>query len=179
MGRAGGPEIRASLYFAAPRSPAVELNPVTLSLLTTHFADYTGHLSADPRVTLVNAEGRSFLMGDRERYDLIWFVAPDSYAAMNAATSGAFVLSESYLYTREMVAESLRHLADGGIVCMQFGEIDFERKPNRTVRYLTTAREALRRAGIADFDRHVLAAPSASLGSRSTIRLPPAPFGTG
>jgi len=178
IGAAGGQEILASLYFGATRITAVELNPVTVSLLTTHFADYTGHLGDDPRVTLVNAEGRSFLMGDRERYDLIWFVAPDSYAAMNAATSGAFVLSESYLYTREMVAESLRHLADGGIVCMQFGEIDFERKPNRTVRYLTTAREALRRAGIADFDRHVLVATSPSFGSLSTILLARSPFDT-
>ena len=32
---------------------------------------------------------------------------------MNAATSGAFVLSESYLYTTEMIEESLRHLTDG------------------------------------------------------------------
>ena len=48
----------------------------------------------------MNAEGRSFLKGASEGFDLIWLVAPDSYAAMNAATSGAFVLSESYLYTR-------------------------------------------------------------------------------
>src|SRR5213075_2597005 len=118
------------------RITAVELNPVTVSLLTTHFADYTGHLGDDPRVTLVNAEGRSLLMGDRERYDLIWFVAPDSYAAMNAATSGAFVLSESYLYTREMIVEALRHLTDDGLVVAQFGEINYAEKPNRTVRYL-------------------------------------------
>ena len=44
-----------------------------------------------------------------ERYDLIWFVAPDSYAAMNAATSGAFVLSKRYLYTTEMIVDALEH----------------------------------------------------------------------
>ncbi len=36
-----------------------------------------------------------FLARTTTVYDLIWFVAPDSYAATNAATAGAFVLSES------------------------------------------------------------------------------------
>src|SRR5205814_2607503 len=156
----------------------VELNPATYGLLTHVYAKLTGNLAENPRVTLLNGDGRWFMKQTSDQYDLIWFVAPDSYAAMNAATSGAFVLSESYLYTQEMVAESLRHLADGGIVCMQFGEIDFERKPNRTVRYLTTAREALGRAGIADFDRHVLVATSPSFGSLSTILLARDPFRT-
>jgi spermidine synthase len=169
IGAAGGHEILASLYFQAAHVTGVELNPVTVSLLTTHFADFTGHLTADPRVTLVNAEGRSFLRGDPRRWDLVWFVAPDSYAAMNAATSGAFVLSESYLYTVEMIVDTLAHLAPHGFLCMQFGEIDFDHRPNRTVRYLATAREALRRVGIDDFARHVLVASAPSFGSLSTI----------
>ncbi len=123
IGAAGGHEILASLYFAARHVTGVELNPVTTSLLTEHFADYSGHIAANERVTLVNAEGRSFLRRAGDAYDVIWFVAPDTYAAMNAATSGAFVLSESYLYTEEMVGESLDHLADDGIICAQFGEV--------------------------------------------------------
>jgi len=105
-----------------------------------------------------------------ERYDLIWFVAPDSYAAMNAATSGAFVLSKRYLYTTEMIVDALEHLTEGGLICSQFGEVDFERKPNRTVRYLVTAREAFRRLGIEDFGRHVLV--GTSRGSSTQPRRP-------
>jgi hypothetical protein len=176
IGAAGGHEILASLYFGASHVTAVELNPATVSLLTTHFADYTGHLADDPRVTLVTGEGRSFLGRDSTRYDLVWFVAPDSYAAMNAATSGAFVLSESYLYTVEMIMESLRHLTPGGIVCAQFGEADFDRKPSRTARYLGTAREAFRRLGIEDFERHVLVSTTSELFFFSTILLGGAPF---
>src|SRR5262249_47574665 len=89
IGAAGGNEILASLYFGARHVTAVELNPVTVGLLRTDFADYTGHLATDKRVTLVNGEGRSFLARDDTRYDLIWVVAPDRYPAMNAATSGA------------------------------------------------------------------------------------------
>jgi spermidine synthase len=160
IGAAGGNEILASLHFDAAHVTAVELNPVTVSLVREHFKDHIGRVAEDPRVTLLNAEGRSFFMRTPERFDLVWFVAPDSYAAMNAATSGAFVLSESYLYTAEMLEESLRHLTDDGIVCAQFGEVNFGEKPNRTARYLVTAREALRRFGVEDFPRHVLVATS-------------------
>ena len=176
IGAAGGNEILAALYFGARHVTAVELNPVTVRLLRTDFADYTGHLATDKRVTLVNDEGRSFLARHDTHYDLIWFVAPDSYAAMNAATSGAYVLSESYLYTREMIGLSLSHLTDEGVICAQFGE--FAGTPNRTVRYLSTARDAFQRLGIPDFDRHVLVSSSPSYQIEAfTILIRKTPFG--
>ncbi|MGH9217262.1 MAG: hypothetical protein ACRDZS_13465, partial [Acidimicrobiales bacterium] len=85
--------------FGAKDIEAVELNPVTVSLLEDHSADYTGHLAERPEVELHQGDGRSYLARHDTNYDLVWFPAPDSYAATNAATSGAFVLSESYLYT--------------------------------------------------------------------------------
>jgi len=177
IGAAGGNEILASLHFGAAHVTAVELNPATVGLLTHDFADYSGHLAENDRVTLVNGEGRSFLRRDPSTYDLIWFVAPDSYAAMNAATSGAYVLSESYLYTREMIADSLAHLRDDGLVCAQFGEIDFDHKPNRTARYVATARAAFQALGIDDFGAHVLVATTdATPFTSSTILLRRRPF---
>jgi hypothetical protein len=161
IGAAGGHEIVSSLYFKAEHVTGVELNPVTYSLLTKYFADVTGHLAENPKVTLLNGDGRWFLKQSKDKYDLIWFVAPDSYAAMNAATSGAFVLSESYLYTVEMVEESLRHLTDHGIICTQFGELNYDKKPNRTTRYVATARRALAEEGIGDFPSHVMIASAA------------------
>jgi hypothetical protein len=176
IGAAGGHEILASLHFDAEHITAVELNPVTVSLLTTHFVDYTGNLANHPRVTLVNDEGRSFLARQTGTYDLIFFVAPDSYSAMNAATAGAFVLSESYLYTAEMIEESLRHLTDDGVICMQFGEFAYEHKPNRTGRYVGTARTALERLGVTDVGRHILVATTPSFIPLSTILLKRTPF---
>lgn len=168
IGSAGGYEILVSLYFGASHVTGIELNPVTVDLLRNRFADYTGRIAHHPKVTLLNAEGRSFLESSPERYDLVWFVAPDSYAAMNAATSGAFVLVESYLYTVEMVETALARLEPGGIVCAQFGEIDFDRQPNRTTRYVATAREALRRLGITDPARHVLVTSVPGFGTMQT-----------
>ncbi|UCE86515.1 MAG: class I SAM-dependent methyltransferase [Deltaproteobacteria bacterium] len=179
IGAAGGHEVLASLYHGAEEVTGVELNPVTVSLVTDVYADYVGNLTQRERVSIVNAEGRSFLKKRDDRYDLIWLVAPDSYAAMNAATAGAYVLSESYLYTVEMIRESLAHLAPGGVLCAQFGEYDYENKPLRTTRYLATARAALRAAGVEPFARHVLVATASDQSGfqLSTVLLRRTPFG--
>ena len=176
IGAAGGHELLASLYFGVAHVTGVELNSATVSLLTDHFADFTGHLPENPRVTLVNAEGRSYLKQTGDTYDLIWLVAPDTYAAMNAASSAAYVLSEGYLYTVEMIDEVLRHLSDDGVLCAQFGETAYSEKPNRTTRYVSTAREALRRLGVTDFARHVVVLTSPDVLTLSTILVKRTPF---
>ena len=112
IGAAGGNEVQAAIHFGAEHIDAVELNPETASLLRGKYADYAGNVTTQPQVNYVLGDGRSYLAESDTDYDLIWFVAPDSYAASNAASSGAFVLSESYLYTQEMIEETLEHLTD-------------------------------------------------------------------
>src|SRR5690606_8231775 len=124
--------------------------PVTHSLVSDRFADYAGNIAEDPRVNYVNGDGRAFLARSDETYDIVWFPAPDSYAATNAASAGAFVLSESYLYTKEAIEDSFDHLGGDGVLAAQFGEFDYENKPNRTTRYVATARAALEARGIDD-----------------------------
>ena len=128
----------------------------------------------------VNGDGRSYLARSDDDYTSSGIPAPDSYAATNAATAGAFVLSESYLYTSDAIEESLEHLAPDGILATQFGELDFDDKPNRTTRYVAHrargARRARRRATRA---RHIIVATSPShLGgtSVSTILVKRTPF---
>jgi spermidine synthase len=162
IGAAGGNEVLASLHFGSGHIDAVELNPVTHSMVTNEFADYTGRFTEDPAVNYLLGDGRSFLKRSNRDYDLIWYPAPDSYSATNAASSGAFVLSESYLYTSEMIVESLEHLTDDGIVVAQFGEIDYANKPNRTARYTTTARHALNEMGISDPSNHLMVITSST-----------------
>jgi hypothetical protein len=77
-----------------------------------------------------------------------------------------------------MIVEALEHLAEDGILCAQFGEIDFDVKPNRVVRYLGTAREAFAELGIGDFPSHVAVAVAPGFGrlNSSTILLKKSPF---
>jgi MFS family permease len=179
IGAAGGNEILASLYFDAGHIDAIELNPVTYDLVTDEFADYAGHLAEHPKVNYVRGDGRSYLSRSDNEYGLIWYPAPDSYAATNAATAGAFVLSESYLYTSEIIVESLEHLTEDGILAVQYGEVDFEEKPNRTTRYVGTARHALEEFGVDDASQHILVATSPTEvggGTLSTILVKAEPF---
>ncbi len=185
IGAAAGHEVVASLYFNAKHIDAVELNPVTVDLVKNKMADYDGHLAQNPHVNYVTADGRSYLARSKKKYNLVWFPAPDSYSATNASTSSAFVLSESYLYTTGAVSDSLKHLAPGGIIATQFGEID-DSHPNRTMRYLATVRSALAKIGVKDPDSHILVASSANQpfaetgtrlpGSSSTILVKATPF---
>jgi MFS family permease len=178
IGAAGGNEVLASLYFDADHIDAVELNPVTYDLVTDEMADYSGHLAENPKVNYVNGDGRSYLARSDGKYDLVWFPAPDSYSAANNASAGAFVLSESYLYTSETIEKSLDHLTEDGILAVQYGEFDYDEKPNRTARYVTTAREALKDIGVKDPSKHIVVAssPLGLFGSISTILVKRTPF---
>jgi hypothetical protein len=167
VGAAGGHEILASLHFDAEHVDAVELNPVTHSLVTDKFADYAGHLADNPAVNYVEGDGRSFLARSDDTYNVVWYPAPDSYSATNAATAGAYVLSESYLYTSETIEDSLEHLGGDGLLAAQFGEFDYDRKANRTSRYVATARHALGELGVSDPARHILVSTTPVEGGAS------------
>ncbi len=156
----------------------MELNPVTYSLVTEKLADFDGHIAENPKVNYVKGDGRTFLARSGDKYNLLWYPAPDSYSATNAATSGAFVLSESYLYTSEIIKDSLEHLAPNGMIATQYGEFDYEKRSNRTTRYVATARHALGELGIHDPSRHILVvtSPTEPPSSLSTILVKKEPF---
>lgn len=181
IGAAGGNEILASLYFDASSIDAVELNPITHSLLSDTLADYAGNIAADPSVNYVQGDGRTFLRRTDASYDLIWYPAPDSYSATNAAASGAFVLSESYLYTTEVIEESLDHLRPDGVVVAQFGELNYDVKANRTSRYVATARQALADRGVVNPGEHIVVLRSAGeeTTSYTTVMVKNEPFTPG
>jgi hypothetical protein len=179
IGAAGGHEISVALRYGASEVDAVELNPETARLLRGRYREYSGGLVDQPGVRYIVGDGRSFLAESDDRYDLIWFVAPDSYAAANAASSGAFVLSESYLYTQEMLEESLSRIDGDGMVVMQFGEKDYEARPNRTARLAATAREAYADLGLAPLaDRVAILTTTAegALYGASTTMMKVEPF---
>lgn len=178
IGSAGGNEIVAALHYGSKRTDGVELNPVTVDLVTKKYREYAGNLPDQPGVKIHQGDGRTYLARSGGRYDVIWFVAPDSYAANNAASSGAFVLSESYLYTSNMIKDSLEHLTPDGVLVAQFGELSFESAPNRTARYVMTARKALRDLGVDDPGKHIVVAPYVTneTGDLSTIMVKRTPF---
>ncbi len=179
IGAAGGHEVLTSLYYGAKRIAAVELNPVTVQMVNDRYAQYDGHLAQNPSVAYITADGPSYMARSDNRYQLVWYPAPDSYAATNGALSSAYVLSESYLYTTNALQSNLEHLTKDGIFAAQFGEVD-DVYDLRTTRFVATARQALAQLGVQDPNDHILVATTQThfLGTipLSTILVKRSPF---
>ena len=83
----------------------VELDPALLAAVQPHLAAGTRAALADPRVTVVRSDGRSFLKTTRDTYDLIVLDVPDPTTA---------VLNRFYTY--EAFAEAAARLRPGGVL---------------------------------------------------------------
>ena len=62
IGAAGGHEVLPRSYYRAGHIDAVELNPVTVQLVTTTFANFDGHLADEP-ARLLHQRGRPIVHG--------------------------------------------------------------------------------------------------------------------
>jgi hypothetical protein len=146
IGLGGGPDILAARYHGAQRITGVEVNRTTIDLVRGPYAGLMADPYGDPRATIVHADGRGFVERTHERFDALVMTGADTYAA---AQSGAFLFSESYLYTREAFARYFMVLEPGGVLCIT-------RAGAEGLRTLTTTIEALRARGITRPDRHIM-----------------------
>ncbi len=109
----GGKELLWALSNGAQRITAVELDPVVCRLVSRKFNDYLGGLFRDPRVQLINEEGRSFIKRSPNKYDVIEQVSAYS---VTMVTTGAAATSDSYLLTVEAICDYFNHLTDSGVL---------------------------------------------------------------
>src|SRR5437773_4894222 len=150
IGPGGGIDIQNALLHGAARVDAVEVNRGVSGLMRGPLADYSGGIYTAPRVNVVEDEARSYIRRSSDRYDLILMTVVDSYAAL---ASGAYALSESYLYTAEAFDDYLTHISDNGALAVG----RFYRDP--PIEMLNTAAlgvDALSRRGIADPLSHLV-----------------------
>ena len=113
IGSGGGVDVQNALALKAQSVTAIEINPIIIDLVTHRYRDYVGDAFHDPRVHLVRDEGRSCIARSRERFDVIQITLIDTWAA---SVSGAYSLSENYLYTTEAFAAYIDHLSDDGLL---------------------------------------------------------------
>src|SRR5437867_1764314 len=150
IGPGGGIDIQNALVHGASQVDAVEVNRGVASLMRGPLSDYNGHVYSAAGVNVVEDEARSYIRRSADRYDLILMTVVDSYAAL---ASGAYALSESYLYTAEAFDDYLGHIADHGVLAVG----RFYRDP--PIEMLNTAAlgvAALRGRGVADPLSHVV-----------------------
>jgi spermidine synthase len=145
IGSAGGQETLAALAWGASHVDAVEMVCTVVSIVTGPYAAYTGHIFADPRVTVTCDEGRSFLRQSRRPYDIIQIHSNHTYSSLANGSGGTLPI---YLQTVEAYEEYLAHLADDGVL-----QINYVVYP----RMITTAARAWRQLFPGrEFKRHLI-----------------------
>src|SRR5262249_44534225 len=142
IGVGGGVDLRVALEHRAKSVLGIEINPEIARLTVRDYADFCGNPVQQPGVSVVEGEGRSTLRRLDRKFDLIQLAGADTYPA---GAVSSFVLSESYLYTREALRDYFDHLNPGGTL----GIIRFFDTPDReTVRLFGMALLELRRRGV-------------------------------
>ncbi len=155
VGVGGGRDILSALAFGQRSVLGVEMNHTIVDTLTTHLAEFTGHLAAYPNVRLVNDEARSYVARQDQSFDIIQVSLIDTWAATAA---GAFVFSENTLYTEEAWDTFLKKLTPNGV--LSFSRWYFENNPGEIYRLAALAAKTLQKQNVQNIDRHILAVRS-------------------
>jgi hypothetical protein len=161
IGVGGGADILNGLVNGVKSVVGVEINPVTVEIGSTLLKDWNGGIFTRDNVRMVAAEGRNYLRSHPDKYDLIEINGVDTLSALS---TGAYVLSESYLYTADAVSDYLAHLAPNGIFAMAMGDLHLGSEiPRHSLRLASVVRRALHERGVTAPGRHVIIVASPQL----------------
>ncbi len=143
VGPAGGYEVSVALLHGAKHVTGVEMDPTIVKIVLGPYNTFLNGIYHDPRVTLVNDEGRSYIHRSEKVYDVIQQIYN---ATPIAIMSGALNLSETYLLTREAFEDYWNHLSPQGYLSIhRWGG----------VRLLIQGYDLLKRHGIKDPFQHM------------------------
>jgi len=136
--------------YGARHITGVEINQATVSLDKGRYRRYL-QWPMWPEVNLVRGEGRNYVRSKANHYDTFVMSAVDTFSALN---SGAYVLSENYLYTVEAMEDYLKSLKpDGtGAIYRWF----FFKGPRESLRLAGMLREAGERMGLAHPEQNIM-----------------------
>ncbi|MBI4880415.1 MAG: hypothetical protein HY812_12270 [Planctomycetes bacterium] len=158
IGVGGGVDVMTALFHQANSVAAVDINAAMIEMVSERYDGYLAGLfreGAHPyseRVTLARAEGRAYVRHRDDRYDIIQMSGVDSFTALS---TGAYTLSESYLYTVEAVKEFYAHLKEGGYINYSRFILTYPKKPRETLRLANIAYTALAELGVPDPAAHI------------------------
>jgi hypothetical protein len=113
----GGISTSVALRMNSKRVTVAEGNPAVLDAFRNEktLRDFTGDVLHDPRVRVIDYDGRLYLAHTPERYDVIDLSLADS---AGLSSPGGFAIVEKFSYTREAMTSYMRALRDGGILAV-------------------------------------------------------------
>lgn len=167
IGVGGGRQLAEAFKAGASKVTAIDINPTILEWVTGEDRALTGDMFLDPRVEIVVGDGRHAVRSADAPFDVIVIHAIDTYAA---AASGAYALTENFLYTKQALQDYVRALTDDGVLTISRWLFN---PPRENLRLFTTARLALAElgdVGVTDPLQHIVViapvADYAKLGDR-------------
>ena len=150
IGCGGGVDMLIALHHGAQYVVGVDVNPHMIELISETYKDFAGGVYQRDDVELVISEGRHFLSRDQRRFDVIQLSGVDTWSAL---TTGAYALTENFIYTAEAFDQYLAHLNEDGIV--NFSR-PFLIPPTETLKLVATAFDALERLNVKDPFNHLI-----------------------
>ena len=114
VGAGSGNDVAAALRMGASHVDAIEIDPA-IAYLGKH--NHPENPYDDPRVTLRINDARNFFRTADQQYDLIIYGVLDSHTALSHASN---LRVDSYVYTREGIAEAFKLLKPDGIMSVAF-----------------------------------------------------------
>lgn len=112
IGAGSGNDVAGALLMGAKHVDAVEIDPL-ISRLGQRY--HPNRPYDDPRVTIINDDGRSYLKRTQKKYDLVVYALVDSLVLHSSYTS---LRLESYLFTQEAMDDIRARLKPDGMLAM-------------------------------------------------------------
>ena len=134
----GGISTMVALHAGSQSVTAAESNPAILAAFRDpRLKDATSNIFADPKLHMIDGDGRLYLAHAGSRYDVIDLSLATSVGLSNP---GGFAIVEKYAYTREAIYDYMRALADGGILSITLW--NKEEPPKSILKFYTTIAQA-------------------------------------
>ena len=137
----GGISTSVALRSNSRTVTVAEGNPAVLDAFRTDkgLRDFTGDVLNNPKVHVIDYDGRLYLAHTSERYDVIDLSLADS---AGLSSPGGFAIVEKFSYTREAMNSYMRALKDGGILSVTLW--NKEEPPKSVLKLYTTMAAAAR-----------------------------------
>src|SRR6478672_4622973 len=131
----GGISTSVALRSNSKTVTVAEGNPAVLDAFRTDngLRDFTGDVLNNPKVRVIDYDGRLYLANTKNRYDVIDLSLADS---AGLSSPGGFPIVEKYSYTREAMTSYMRALRDGGVLSVTMW--NKEEPPKSVLKLYTT-----------------------------------------
>ncbi len=169
IGPGGGLDVLTADYNKVKNISGVELNPLIVKIVGDDFKEFNNNLYHRENIDIFSDEGRSFVKRSLKKYDILQIPLVDTWAAL---ASGAYSLSENYIYTIEAIEDYWNHLTDEGILSIIRWR---STPPTGLLRLSANAYYAMLGLGIEDPQNHIFIV---SDGNLTNFILKKTPFKT-